>query len=592
MSYRRWMKKWQPVVFWAVAFAFVAGVIWWSVATYLGGKRSAKQRVYSLSDATAYLTKDGSPLNDERYWVMPWDLNKSYSNIISAYGMTNVDPIFDEPRYKAIVLEGMLKERVQLYYADENDLRPTKEEIKEKLKEIEGQIKSNKNALNYIKSRYRSLAAYLESIKPDIEKSLTLKKVREKVASVGEEDMRKYFEEHAEELRNKYEKVDALILSFTDEASANTFLNEAKKIGFDKAATNSNLSPSDVPNITHGIFPEDVEKALFSATSGQIVGPFKIGSSWFVFKVKKVVKLESFDDFLASEFYETEKNNLENEKFYEWLENFMKTEKLGYHVNDEVLRFWLKYVENPNDERVLSELLDELEKEVIENGKVKDNSPDELKALYVIILESEISKLNDEISSHKRYLDLMKKEDKTEDEKKELSDLEKELGKMDEKTIEEKISELENRLNEYTNLRKAVVEYLYGEYPTSLEVLSRMVEIKPNDPKINFEYYDSLYSLMKPALQTGYIYKDRNLVFKLLQVQAGLYKVAYDASASTDMRAEALFDIYEMNKLLEDATSASITLSELQKIAPDFLDYESAYSELEEMMAPSSPATE
>ncbi len=148
MSYRRWMKKWQPVIFWAVAFAFVAGVIWWSVAMYLGGRRGTEGRSYSLSDATAYLTKDGTPIENERYWIMPWDLNQSYSNIISAYGLTNVDPIFDEPQYKSIVLESMLEEKVQIYYADENNIKPTKEEIREKLKEIEEKRKGSKSALD------------------------------------------------------------------------------------------------------------------------------------------------------------------------------------------------------------------------------------------------------------------------------------------------------------------------------------------------------------------------------------------------------------------------------------------------------------
>ncbi len=590
MSYRKWMKKWQPVIFWAVAFSFVAGVIWWSVATYLSGRRSSQEKAYSVSDATAYLTKDGSPLNNEEYWVMPWDLNESYTNIISAYGITNVDPIFDEPQYKSIVLDSMLKEKVQIYYANENNLKPTKEEIREKLKEIEKQVKENENALDYIKRRYKSLSAYLENIKPNVEKALILDKVKKSVASVSEEDMRKYFQEHTEDIRNKYEKVDASILSFSNESSASTFIEKAKKEGFEKAATDLGLNPTDLPNITHNIFTEDVEKVLFSASKGDIVGPLKIGETWFVFKIKDVVKIESFDDFLASEYYESEKERLSNERFQKWFDDFMKEERLGYGINDEVLKYWFEYVRNPKDPDTVLKIERELEKKIFEGEKIKEDSPDELKALYVLTLEFDRATLKDEIDDYKDYIDILKSATKTEQEEEKLKELKGKYGEKSQEELEKTLEELQSKYDELGELRKTVVEYLYKEYPTSLEVLARMAELFPDDPKVNFEYFDSLYNMIKPAIQSGYIYQDRNLIFRLLQIQAGLYKVAYDASASTDMRTEAFYDVYEINKLLKDATSASITLSEMRKIAPDFLDYESEFLELEDMLKSSTPS--
>ncbi len=579
MSYRKWMKKWQPVIFWAVAVFFVAGVIWWSVSLYIGGRRRASQRTYTIEDAIAYLTKDGTPLNDERYWVMPWELNQSYTNIVSAYNLTNVDPIFEEPQYKAIVLRSMLRERVMLYYANEKGLKVTKEELKEKLKEIESKIKSSKASLDYIKRKYKSLTAYIESIKGDVERSLLLEKVRKDVASVDENEMRKYFKEHEDDIKNKYEKVDVSIVTFTDEASANLFVQKAKGEGFEKAATDLKLEPSKVPNLTHGIFKDEIDKALFSASPGSIIGPFKVGESYFIFKVEKVVKINSFDDFIASEFYEKEKQALQDEKFKKWFEDFVKSEKIGYHVSDDVLKYWFEFVENPTDDEKLSKIEKDLESLVLKDGKLAEDTPDELKALYLILIERDKGKIESELEDLKSYEEALKN-----DQKDLLKDYEKRYGKMSLDDLKKKIEELQKKIDSIQKIRKEIVSYLYREYPTSVNVLSRMVELFPDNTKVAFEYYDTLYTMIKPALQSGYATYDRNLLFQLIQIQSGLYKVAYDASVSTDIRVEALYDIYEMNKLLKDATSASVTLSEMRKLDPNFLDYEAEYQELESMI--------
>jgi len=33
---REWFSKWEKVIIWVVAVVFVGGIIWWSIAEYIG----------------------------------------------------------------------------------------------------------------------------------------------------------------------------------------------------------------------------------------------------------------------------------------------------------------------------------------------------------------------------------------------------------------------------------------------------------------------------------------------------------------------------------------------------------------------------
>ncbi|HOM54602.1 MAG TPA: hypothetical protein PKW46_03535, partial [Thermotogota bacterium] len=64
---REWFSKWEKVIIWVVAVVFVGGIIWWSIAEYIGVSQSAQQRNAAVGtytpnrdEALAVLTKDGT----------------------------------------------------------------------------------------------------------------------------------------------------------------------------------------------------------------------------------------------------------------------------------------------------------------------------------------------------------------------------------------------------------------------------------------------------------------------------------------------------------------------------------------------------
>jgi hypothetical protein len=107
---REWFKKWQKVIVWIIAVSFVAGIAWWSVASYLSGRQESSK--ISLDQAIGYLTIAGSPIEDSDTWVLPSELDSEYGNLLSNYGISQLDPIFQEPSQKASLLEDLLKNRL------------------------------------------------------------------------------------------------------------------------------------------------------------------------------------------------------------------------------------------------------------------------------------------------------------------------------------------------------------------------------------------------------------------------------------------------------------------------------------------------
>ena len=569
---RKWMKKWQGLIIWVVAGFFVAGIAWWSIAAYM--RSSAPKVQYSLEDAVAYLTKDGTPMNDPTYWVMGWELETKYSDLLRNLPTYSLDPVFEDPKLKALVLERILENKVQMYYASEENLLPTKKEIDREVNNILESIKKDKAKQSLIIRRYGTLTNYINNyLKPSVKEELTLKKVREKVMSVTDDEVKKYYEGHKKDIMLKYDKADLVSVSFDKEEDAKAFVNKAAEIGFEKAATSMGLETEELNSFGRGILGDEVDDIVFSASPNSIVGPFNVFDKWYVFKVKDVRKVDTYENFVISDAFQDVKSQISNEKYNKWIENYKKEKHISYVIKDEIYRYWLEVMKKERDEE---DIWKELKNHIFEKGNIREDAQDELKAIFVVVSEDlkfqKENKLRD-LKSYKKDLE----------EGKEVSEhLKKKYGELSKDELEQKIPKVQAQLDEIENLYKKVVEDLYEGFPTSMEVLRRMVQIKPEDRYIRFEYYSQLYSRLKPLIQYGQV---SSILNDILQTQIGLLTVAMATDVSTDVRAEAYYDLYDMSISMGDATSAKYYLDSLKEIAPDYMDFEGAYEQIKAILS-------
>lgn len=570
---RKWMKKWQGLIIWVVAIAFVVGMIWWSVAVI----RNPEVENYTIEQAVAYLVKDGKPIERKDYWLMPWEIDDFYTNLINLYQVSSLDTLFDEPRLKALIADALLQQKVVLYYAEKNNVKPSSREVKKEIENTINAIKKDKNQLSLIEKRYGSLARYQEKyLKPQILFQLTMKKVKEKVASVGEEKMKEYYEKNKERLQEEYDKVDLVGVSFEDREEAQKFLEKAKKEGFENVASSLNLPTEPLSSVGRGYLPEDLEDQVFSATPGSIVGPYSLLNKWYVFKVTSSQVLSSYENFVSSDAYTTLKNQLEQEELQAWLQRFLNEERISYAFNDQALRYWWYYAAGRNYQNLnVEEAFRELESVLFKDGVFDAAVQDSLKSLYVLFLEDRINELTSETGRLSVYEDILKRGLEPD------KDLVERFGKMSLEEVVAKKKALEEEKQRLEKQREELVTHLYQVYPNSVYVVEKMYSIKPNDPKVRYDYFFTLYNAIKPLLSGS---QDSSSYFNyLVQIMLNLYTLASSTNVPTDIRVESYYLLYDMSLLLKDATSAELYVEEMKKLKPDFMDYEVAYNQIESL---------
>jgi len=88
---RRVMGKWQQVIIWVLAIAFIAGIALWALAVNYNPASSAKVK-RTLEETVGYLTVDGTATKNENYWVFPEEIEQAYGDLLAQYSNPSLDP--------------------------------------------------------------------------------------------------------------------------------------------------------------------------------------------------------------------------------------------------------------------------------------------------------------------------------------------------------------------------------------------------------------------------------------------------------------------------------------------------------------------
>jgi hypothetical protein len=219
----------------------------------------------------------------------------------------------------------------------------------------------------------------------------------------------------------------------------------------------------------------------------------------------------------------------------EWYDSYVKQNNVELVFANEIYDSWRKISETSTSTE-LEQIQQDLKKKIFsEDGTILPDAPDTLKSAYVVLIE----KIQDSLSS-----------DTTE--------------------TKEKWQQLQNE-------KTLLVKNLYEQYPSSLEVARRMYDIDNQNLDVKYNYFSLLYSEIKPYLYPEYL---QYLLQSIIEIESGFSSIALDTKASTEMRASSYYNLYDLSKSLEDATSARFYLEELKKIDPSYIDFEAALNEL------------
>ncbi|MDD4479702.1 MAG: parvulin peptidyl-prolyl isomerase, partial [Mesotoga sp.] len=171
------MKSIQRPVVWAVAILFGIGIVWWTVAQYLGsGSQNNTQNVdqtAKFEEMVGGLTRDGTPVTDSRYWINYSEYEISARDTLSNIRSQgyNLDPYFEiennpsEMGIRYEIFRSLVDQKTLLLYAVENNAVPTAEQIKSESDRIVNQYVGDENTKAAIIYQYGSVEAFSEIVR-------------------------------------------------------------------------------------------------------------------------------------------------------------------------------------------------------------------------------------------------------------------------------------------------------------------------------------------------------------------------------------------------------------------------------------------
>jgi len=552
------MKSIQRPIVWAIVILFGIGIIWWTVAQYLGsGFRNNTQDVdqtIKFEETVGGLTRDGTPVTDSRYWITYSEYEISARDTLSNIRSQgyNLDPYFEvennpsEMGIRYELFRSLIDQKTLLLYAVENDVVPTAQQIKSESDRIVNQYVADENTKAAIIYQYGSVEAFAELVQEYVSTQLLSMNVQAKALPNIEEDFKQYVADNMTDLKYEYEKVTASHILVTDEASALELKAKIEEgvLSFSQAAsefsidTGSAIDGGNLGEFGHGQMVKEFEDAAFAATPGVITGPVLSQFGYHLIDVATKTTFDTYEEFVKVAGYDTEYSQYSNDRFNSWLSSYKEENKLSYAINDPDLVMYEKYANSRNDAESSQKLMAELQNEYFDGeGNVLIGDSYLPLVIYTELADSRVSELRNEIldlEDLKSILttvpasitSLSKEEIAAQLEttpstdsitrvylsnSQRAHDYFDKYGISELVDVEKLLSEKNEAYDKTNTYFESSVKFLYSTMPNSSQVINYMYRIDGNDPKIVYLYNESIYNrnirplLENPTLLDSYL---------------------------------------------------------------------------------------
>ncbi|PXF34365.1 parvulin peptidyl-prolyl isomerase [Mesotoga sp. SC_NapDC] len=545
------MKSIQRPVVWAVAVLFGVGIIWWSVAQYIGSGSQGNQQntgaTVNFSETVGGLTKDGTPLSDPNYWITYSEYETSVRDTLTnlrSQGYT-LDPYFEMENYPSEmgirydIFMSLIDQKTLLLYATENEVLPTTAQVESETKRIVDQYVADEETRSAIIYQYGSVDAFSALIKDYVATQLLTVNVTNKAIPDMNNRFQTFVEENLEGLKFDYERVDADHILVSDEASAVEIkaMIENGEVSFAEAATRYSIdtgtaaSGGALGEFRRGEMVPEFEDASFDATPGVLVGPVESQFGYHLILVNNKSTFDSFEEFVNTPSYQTEMNQFENAEFDKWIAEYRVENNLSHMINDPDLQMYSKYDEARRDRQEAKRFLEELESDYFdESGNVLIGESYLPVVFYTQLVEDEVTNLRYQVFDLEDLEDLllalpatatsMSIEDINDqletipatntELRSVLSEAKRAREYMTEFSVEslEEVQEMladKRKVYDETNSRfESSVRYLYSVMPNSTKVVNYMYQIDGNNPEVAYMYNENSYNLnVRPLLENS-----------------------------------------------------------------------------------------
>ncbi len=643
-----WMRKHTAIVIWVIVIAFGIGVVWWSVGAYIGGQSGAAQsanQAPSPSQAIALVTKGGTPLS-YNYWIMPTDFNNYMQNVNANYKNTygqDPDPLFVEPQLELNTIETLVNQEVINYFAKNSNITVSKTDVDNQINSIVNQYKSNPQALNYINQQYGSLQNFENFIRPQVEESLISQQVMSVVVNVTQSDVQNYYETNKATIENTYDQVKIAHISLSSQATANKVISLIKSgnLSFSQAAKDYSLDTTtaatggEIGWLTRQQLGS-LANQIFSATPGSVIGPLQTSSSWEIINVEAKKLYDNFDSVVqATSIYNTLVNDVKQQKFTQWLNNYKNQNDFSYQLEGQVLPYFKEFYSIPStDTAKIEQFIQNMKSYIYPSGQATVNTSVDprLLALFEMALESYKTNLTNQYSAVLSYHAnagsfpatyigvpvsvLQQKLNEVQNSMNtatgtnftklfsEQTDLQtainfnkaletlKTQGYTTDAQINAQYDKYNTLVSQINDEMKQVLTAIYQLVPYSTVAVSKLYTLDPSNQQVALSYFQDQYNLLKPIISNPQAYQaygaQINSMFSY--VISGLQSLAYTGQ-STSIKQGALVTLISMAQDLNNPQEELTYLKQLKAVNPNYQGIDQVIAQVQSAITSSSTKT-
>jgi parvulin-like peptidyl-prolyl isomerase len=218
-----------------------------------------------------------------------------------------------------VALQDMIKIRALENYAGENNIEAGSDELQQFVNDRRKEMGlfAQKDLQNYLGSLGISADQWVDSL----EVELLRKKIKERI--ITDEKLQQYFSQN----KLQFVKIELYKIVCESKGAAEEIIMEARDDheDFSAIAMKYSIDPQTrasggyLGSVARGQLPPDAESKVFTSAEGEIIGPFKEGDFFTVYKIGSVIKPE-LDDAM--------KSNLKDRLFEMWTSQLVQSQRI------------------------------------------------------------------------------------------------------------------------------------------------------------------------------------------------------------------------------------------------------------------------
>ncbi|MDI9368736.1 MAG: peptidylprolyl isomerase [Thermotogota bacterium] len=336
------------------------------------------------------ITKAGEPVSEE-FWITKEDIQQAFEATIANAASQGIalDPYFDsyyvpsEIGLKTMIIPYIVDEKLIDYYAEENNLLPSDEEVDAETDAMMETYTSNPEVLQQIEAIYGSLEAFRLEMRSYVFATLKSELVQESVAPLNDEALAVYFEEFKTEIKTQFETIRARHILVSDEATATDLMNriEGGEITFAEAAlqysidSGTAVNGGDLGSLQKGQTVPEFEEAILSAPIGKLYGPVESEFGYHLIIVEERTEIDSLEDMMNSPSYNDFVAGYQNDTYSRWIENYIDQNDFDYEILDSELLFYKDYTDAIATEEAANEFFVEMAAKIFGEESLAEESP-------------------------------------------------------------------------------------------------------------------------------------------------------------------------------------------------------------------------